>query len=452
MLDLPNIFSDHMVIQQEQPVPIWGRALPNAEVTVLFREQTAQTTASAKGEWKLNLQPEPASFTPAELVVRSATTVKRFGDVLVGEVWLASGQSNMEWAVANSLDADIEILAARHPAIRIHEIERTIASEPAFTNPATWEVCSSETIRDFSAVAYAFGRDLRQILQVPIGLIDATWGGTPAIAWTRESAFSCHPLLTEKAKEWEEDPEADPESPHRPGSLANGMLAPVAPYAIRGAIWYQGEADAGWKPDQYDDRLEVMIGDWRDWWKIPGMPFGIVQLAGYLEPKTEPANDPWPQLRESQRDLARELPHTGLAVAIDIGEVDDIHPRDKRTVGRRLARWALADVYDRIELRGGPEVDSVDWSEDSVTLTFTQTGSGLKPLDGPPLNGFTLSGTAGIFHRADAEILDSRTIRVKAAEVSEPVHLRYGWQNNPVSANLGNEERLPASPFEVIKN
>jgi sialate O-acetylesterase len=500
-LEMPGIFSDHMVLQQQRPVPLWGKADPGTTVTVIFGDQSSTAQTNADGTWQVWLQALTASFEPQTLVVQAGDKQLQFTDVLVGEVWLASGQSNMQWRIRQSLDADLEVLLANHPAMRLYQVSQVASDRPRFSDAAVWQLCSPETIAEFSAVAYHFGRDLRGILDVPVGLINASWGGTPAIAWTREAAFTGDPLFAEKLAEWQEllanydenlatwkskldawlkanqlvlegDESTDgadvkvvslrrtrqlgaprepmgPDSPHRPASLANGMLATVAPYAVRGAIWYQGETDAGWAPAQYAERLRVMIEDWRRWWQIDDLHFGIVQLAGYMRTKDAPADDPWPHLRESQRRAARDIPHCGLAVTIDIGEANDIHPQNKQTVGRRLARWALTDVYNRLSLRGGPELETAAFNDATVQLTFQQTGSGLHIIDGHELGGFTLAGEDGVFHAAQARIENPSTIIVSSELVTQPVHLRYAWQNNPTDANLGNKQRLPASPFEV---
>lgn len=647
-LVLPSVFSDHMVLQQQRPLPIWGKAAAGATVEVTFRDCHVTVEVSAEGRWQATLEPQEASFEPAQLVVTDGRQTLRFNDVLVGEVWLCSGQSNMQWPLHQVKDGDLEMLAANHPAMRLFTVPNVTSQEPLFTCEADWQICSEQTVGVFSAVGYYFGRDLRQVLEVPVGLIDASWGGTPAIAWTREQVFEQHPLLVERKAEWDdivanypqryaqwqeeieewkagereviifhEDPgvadecrefhlpqlddrawetvflpsnwdetiavfdgavwfrqEFDlpeamrgqpltfssgpiddfdkiwvngtyiggiddvalspwemareypipaeattgptlsiairifdrfggggllgtprqfkvsaengdsiglagdwkyfiesrlepaygpaalasagappeppsPNSPHRPACLANGMLATVAPYAVRGTIWYQGESDAGWEPSAYGERLRVMLEDWRQWWQIEDMPVGIVQLANYLEPKAEPSNDPWPRLRESQRQLVQAMPHTGLAVAIDIGEADDIHPRNKQEVGRRLSRWALADVYGQLTLRGGPELESAMFEGAVVRLKFRSTGTGLKALNGFKLRGFTLAGADGAFYHAEAVIENPTTLAVSSGAVAEPVHVRYAWQNNPAEANLGNQERLPASPFEV---
>lgn len=649
-LSLPSIFSDHMVLQRDQPIPVWGKGTPGSSVRVEFKRQSVSTVVEDDGNWRVDLAAEAPSFTPANLTIISDENRRRFQDVLVGEVWLCSGQSNMGWTTARSKDADMEIQMARLSGIRLYKVKQVASVSPHFSSEAMWEVCSPETIPSFSAVGYQFGLHLQRVLGMPIGLVQATWGGTPAIAWTRAGVFDKHPLLMEKAREWEgytgsyddqllawkekvnewmkennlsfgiEDPgiakiaetwhqaalndfawdpielpavfeqdigdingavwfrrrielpmsirgrdltlalgtmsdfdktwvngvligetgpevanarEVDrrytiparltrggelaiairifdqgeeggftgearsmlvvgttsavrlagrgwvyqierelessfneatlreypdappkppsPDSPHRPASLANGMLAPVAPYALRGAIWYQGESDTNWAPDQYDERLRVMIDDWREWWGNEQLQFGVVQLANFMRPKVGPSDDNWPKLRESQRRLVQSLPHSGLVVTIDLGEMNDIHPLNKQGVGRRLARWALTDVYGKLQLRGGPEVREADFSGREVRITFDQVGSGLHIMDAYALGGFTVAGADGIFYPAEAEINESNQVIVQSTTVPRPIHVRYGWQNNPVEASLTNKERLPASPFEIRK-
>jgi len=352
-----------MVLQRGRPIPVWGMGTPGDTVTATFGDDRAETRIAADGDWELTLPARPASFQPATLVLATAKQRVEIRDVLVGEVWLCSGQSNMEWSVAAAKDADLERLAARHPAIRLYHLEREAARTPRFGNPAVWKVCSPETIGSFSAVA-----------------------------------------------------------------------------------------NAGWEPARYDERLRVQIEDWREWFRQKEMPFGIAQLANFLEPKQTPSDDPWPRLREAQRDLAASDPSIGLVVAIDLGEADDIHPRTKQEVGRRFARWALADVYGLLDLRGGPELRRARFGNEAVELEFEQVGDGLKALDGPPLEGFTLAGPDGEFHPAEARIREDGTAVVRSEAVPRPVHLRYGWQNNPARANLGNQARLPATPFEAKKD
>lgn len=490
-LEMPRVFSDHMVLQQGQPLPVWGKAEPGSNITVSFGKQSVKTTADAQGAFRAELAAVPASATPAEMTVSSGAKTLTFTDVLVGEVWLCSGQSNMQWDVKGALDGDIETLSAGPSHIRLLNVERITATEPRFSSDAVWTISDPQSIARFSAVAYHFGSSLEAALDVPVGLIHSSWGGTPAIAWTRPQAFDRHPLLQARSAEWEKGlaerprlmaewekkltnwkkdrgipqetkiskkthPDApqppnlpfEPGSPHRPGVLANGMLAPIAPYALRGAIWYQGESDAAWEPSRYHERLEVMFSDWREWWGNPELAVGIVQLASFMPAKTGPSDDPWPNLRESQRQYTLRDPRSGLAVAIDAGEADDIHPYDKHIIGRRLARWALAKVYGKNIPAGGPIPQKAEFGA-QVNITFDQPGSGLRALNGSPLGGFTVAGEDGVFHPAAARIEGKNRVIVSSPAVTAPRHVRYAWQNNPVDANLVSKERLPAVPFEL---
>ena len=490
-LELPTIFSDHMVLQQGQPLPVWGRAEPGSHVAVTFGQQEVKTVTDAAGHWMATLAPETASAIPGSLQVRSGIKQAVFTDVLVGEVWLCSGQSNMQFTVGQSLNADITPLTGENPLLRLYLVDRVASTTPRFSAKATWSEADPAAIRAFSAVGFYFGSVLQPILGVPVGLIAASWGETPAIAWTRPEVMDQHPLLLQNVAEYEEGikkfperfaaylekcaqwnkakgkpPEAkvdhwtfrdapkpppyDPDGPKRPGNLANGMLAPVAPFALRGVIWYQGENDTKWVPEKYHERLAVMVKDWRVWWNNPSLAFGLVQLASHMLPVDGPSDDPWARLRESQRKFVRDDPHAGMAVAIDVGEGNDIHPLDKETVGQRLARWALADIYGKISLRGGPEPVEAEFS-DKVRIRFASVGSGLWVLQGGGLQGFTLAGADGVFHAAQAKIKDLETVEVSSPAVAAPESVRYAWAINPRGANLSNKQRLPAGTFELTK-
>lgn len=498
-LELPAVFSDNMVLQQEQPVRVWGRAEPGASVEVQFAGQAASTTADSEGNWSLSLETMGASFEDREFVVSGGDKKIVFKNVLVGEVWLASGQSNMGFEVRKAVDADIHKLGASDPYLRLNKVAFNPSPEPAFSSCNTWTPDSSESAEYFSAVGYQFACDLRKTLQVPVGVIMSSVGGTPSIAWTRPQAVAENPVLKVKLDEWDaalahydedqaaweiaydkwckergvaradddwrefnrhkrqgapEKPEG-PNSTQRPGNLANGMISPVAGYTIRGAIWYQGEADAHWDPQSYDQRLKTMIEDWREWWGAD-FPFGIVQLPQLGKAKTQPANESWPKIRECQRRVAAADPNTGLVVTVGLGEANDIHPANKIPVGRRLARWALADVYGRIDLRGGPEIESAVREGSSIILIFSQTGSGLRVNDLHELGGFTASDSetepsewSTNCYPVEAALRSETEVELTIPEGKNPVRVRYGWQANPADANLTNQERLPASPFEM---
>jgi sialate O-acetylesterase len=490
-LEMPTIFSDHMVLQQGQPLPVWGRAGVGASVTVVFGKQSVVAVADAEGHWKATLAAETANATPATLQVRSGDKELTFKDVLVGEVWLCSGQSNMQMSVGQSLNADLTALGGSRPLLRLYLVDRVASTTPRFSANTTWTPTDSKTISAFSAAGFHFGSVLQSTLDVPVGLIAASWGATPAIAWTRPAVLDQHPLLIQHVAEWEEGmkkfperfaayeakcaewnkskgrpPEAkvdhwsnpgapkpppfDPNGSQRPGNLANGMLATVAPFAIRGVIWYQGENDTAWVPEKYHERLRVMVTDWRNWWNHPTLAFGVVQLASHKFPVDGPSDDPWPRLRESQRQFVRNDPHAGLAVAIDVGEGNDIHPFDKETVGQRLARWALTDIYKKISLRGGPEPVGATFGE-TVSIRFESVGGGLWVFNGGDLQGFTLAGADGVFHEAKAEIKGKDTVEVSCPSVPAPQTVRYAWAINPRGANLSNKQRLPAGTFELVR-
>ena len=495
-LELPTVLGDHMVMQREIPAPIWGLAEPGDTITVTFAGQIRETIAAPDGSWQVNLDPLPASAAPRTLSVHSRGEDRTLdcGDVLVGDVWLCSGQSNMQWPVHSARDADIEIRTAGYPEIRLYQVDRATSQVPRFSARATWRACSPDTIGTFSAVGYSFGRDLHHVLEIPVGLIDSSWGGSPAEAWTRVETLAAHevtrPILRRwerlladypaRLKQWEVDMAIDkrqppalgpnepgraprkpqgPDSNHRPGNLAEGMIAPVVPFGIRGAIWYQGEANAG-RAYQYRTLLPMMIRDWRERWRLPPspdsgapwkrFPFGIVQLANFLAPDTAPTDSPWPHLRDAQRHTAETDPAAGLAVVIDLGEADDVHPRNKQDVGRRLARWALADVYHLPDIaRGGPEYLDFSIEGDTVTVRFRTNAGALKVHNGWTLNAFTIAGADRTWRPARAQIVGNDTVAVSSDQVPAPVAVRYAWSNNPVDANLVNESQLPAGPFRT---
>ena len=493
-LELPNIFSDNMVLQCEMPVRIWGKGKPGATVEVYFAGQKVSTQTGPDGKWVIFLEPLEVSFEESELKVACGDEERIFRNILVGEVWLGSGQSNMQWSVEMSGDSDILLLGANDPYLRLHKVNYAVSREPLFSDRWNWVSDKAESTRHISSVAYQFARDMRATLQVPVGIINASVGGTPSIAWTRGEAISQSPQLQAKDDEWEaklarydedllrwekayaawleekgikhEDynqhrfqgapwkPEAA-NSPNRPASLANGMIAPIAGYSMRGVIWYQGEEDAKWDPANYDQRLKVMIEDWRQWWGKERLPFGIVQLANLQFPQKQPTNGPWANIRECQRRVALSDPMIGLVVTTDIGEANDIHPRDKFTVARRLSRWALTDVYGKLKLAGGPEIESAVKEGSTVLLRFNQTGEGLHLMDAHQLGGFTASDslTEAIgetdFYFVKAHIRSKAEVSLDIPAGKNPVRIRYGWQSNPIKANLSNKERLPASPFEI---
>ena len=618
---LHGLFSDHMVLQRDVPVPVWGWAEPGQKVNVAFAGKSAEAVAGADGKWTARLGPSPAGG-PFTLEVTGPKTAT-LQDVLVGDVWICSGQSNMEWVVANSDRPQEEIAAANHPNIRLYTVPKRIAAGPCAQVKSDWKVCSPETVGGFSAVGYFFGRDLERELGVPIGLINSSWGGTvaqawvdagalaklddfrPALAGVAERVAATQPdrgrFLAESAawsrkndpgqagppgwadpglddsdwksmdlpRRWEDGglpdfdgiawfrkevilPDAwagkalvldlgpiddrdatwvngaevgrthfylpprqyavpaglakagrnviavsvldvagnggingkagdmrlrlagdDSEAPiplagawkykvaaplaslpsppqeARPNPnevtvLSNGMIAPLVPFALRGAIWYQGESNAS-NAAQYRRLLPALINDWRDRFGVGRFPFYIVSLANFMNTKPEPAESSWAELREAQYLASQAVPNSAVALAIDIGDAKDIHPRNKQDVGRRLALDALALTYGRPVEYSGPVFQSATAEGNALRLSFDHTGGGLVAKGDGPLKGFAVAGEDGKFAWADAKI-DGDAVVVSSPKVEHPRTVRYAWVDNP-EANFANKAGLPALPF-----
>ncbi len=619
-IELPVIFSDHMVLQRDQNIKIWGKATPDEKVRVTFNQQKAEIIAEEDSSWQVTLAPEPAGG-PFELTISGENTIT-LSDILVGEVWLASGQSNMEWPLQATNNAEAEIAAANDDQLRLFTVRKSVAGSPQTVIPSDgWALTNPDNIASFSAVAFFFGRTLRQSLDVPVGLIHSSWGGTPAEAWTSATSLIEHPDYTEAVETiqanpsaydlmmsmenwlkaiqendqgftgdtpawaaadfddsnwstmslpglWEEDalPDYDgsvwfrrtislpdgwqdkdltlklamvddldqtwvngdlvgttdqynapreytvPAStlkagdnvivirvldtgggggiwgeaedmtlgpadgsmramplagdwkyreaidfnaakiPPRPGGqqnsptvLYNAMIHPLLPYTIKGAIWYQGESNAS-RAHQYQSLFPMMIEDWREKWGYT-LDFHFVQLANFTALQQNPSEaQDWPELREAQT-MALDLPNTGMAVTIDIGEADDIHPRNKQDVGYRLAQSALKVSYGQEIMPAGPLYKDFSVDGNEIRITFENADNGLKTSDGGPVKGFAIAGEDQQFQWADTRIEGSQVI-VSNPRVPYPVAVRYGWANNPI-VNLYNTEDLPASPFRT---
>lgn len=643
-LRLPAVFSDHMVLQRERPVRVWGWADAGAAVSVAFAGQTVQTEADDDGAWRVALEPLEASAESRELVIESGGERVAFGDVLVGEVWLCSGQSNMQWPIKTSwatLPGADEIVAdADRPMIRLLDVPRSVRPEPIEdTEAMSWVHCTPETAGPFSAVAYFFGRDLQEALGVPVGLIHSSWGGTSIEAWMSEQAIESDPATATVLEHWgpalaqlrkalsefedrkaagtlppdryltdpgdaeaeaaqyaaadfddaswsdatlpgyfETDQELydgiiwyrkqvslpvsmrgkalalelgpiddmdhtylngelvgrcevynedrhypvpaaltdadtltlavrvfdnfgtggvwgkpqqmrliDPDQPdlavplagtwrmhvehkleaatggalvpvgvpglrppHIPTVLYNTMIHPLTPLTLRGAIWYQGESNAG-RGKQYEALLTQLIADWRDRFDNDELYFGIVQLAGFMPVADEPTDPDWARLRDAQLKVYRDVQRTGLAVTIDIGDPDDIHPGNKWDVGKRLAHWALHDAYGRDLPPSGPLYNNEDVVivGSNVRITFDFVGDGLKTTDGQPPSDFIIAGDDKVWHWADAKIVGKDTVEVWSDQVSSPVAVRYLWSNSPRNANMTASNGMPAVPFRT---
>jgi sialate O-acetylesterase len=447
-LALASIFSDHMVLQRDLNAPVWGTAAPGATVTVEIAGQNQEATADDQGKWRLKLEPMKASSEPLELSVSSGDEAVRLNNVVVGDVWVASGQSNMEWHVNLSDNPEKEIAAADWPEIRIVDVPNVAKDESADSfESAGWKAVTPDTIPQFSAVAYFFGRELHEHLDVPIGLIGTNVGGTPMESWTnREALESSETFRDETAQSFAPPSTNDvandrkAKAMHLPARLYNGMVAPIIPYGIKGAIWYQGESNAG-RHQQYAELSKLMITGWRNQWGQGDFPFLLVQLAAW-----EPGGDNWPPLREAQFETLK-VPNTGMAVAIDIGHATDIHPKDKQTVGRRLALAARAIAYGEKVVHSGPVYRDMSSSDGKIALSFDSIGGGLK-AEGE-LRGFEIAGADGKYVPAKATIEGDKVI-VSSDAVAEPKMVRYNWAAFP-DGNLYNAEGLPAVPFRTSK-
>lgn len=455
---LASIFGDSMVLQQELAVPVWGWADPGEKVSVSFGDQTQQTTADQEGRWQVALDPLSADAEGKTLKVTASNSIE-LDDVLVGEVWICSGQSNMEWGVGGALNAKEEIAAADHPKIRLFDVQGHLTSPVAKqTAPGQWKVCQPDAVGGFSAVGYYFGRRLHSELNVPIGLVGSNWGGTRIEPWTSPDGFESVPELeaiAEQVNAYDENTKVQGGSP---SAIYNAMIHPLAPFAMRGAIWYQGESNGG-EGESYYHKKQALVNGWRKIFQ-PNLAFYWVQLANWKQPTEDPAGgDGWARIREAQRK-SLNIDHTGMAVIIDIGEANDIHPRNKQDVGWRLAQWALHQTYGKSDLvPSGPLYDGHRVDGDSIRISFDHVGSGLivgkkealeptQEVKDGQLQRFAIAGADKQWHWAEAKI-DGNEVVVSSPDVPEPVAVRYAYSMNPVGANLYNREGLPASPFRT---
>lgn len=430
-LQLAAPFQSRMVLQRGRELRITGQDLPGTRIRIELAAVHGEATVAADGRFEVVL-PALAAGGPHRLDVRGSSTVQ-LDDVLVGEVWIASGQSNMHWSLSQ-VGAEDAIATAADPELRLLQLPRRASAEPlSDLGGATWLGADRATAGDFSAVAYYFARELRARLRVPVGIVQVSWGGTYAEAWTRAAALPESMRAEPPAKE----------ERHRPGQLWNGMLAPLLPLPVRGVIWYQGESNTG-RATQYRTLFPLLIRDWRAAFGQPELPFLFVQLANF---RSRRSSEDWPELREAQRQTLA-LPVTGMAVAIDIGDPDDIHPKNKLDVGRRLALQARKLVYGEAGLvADGPVLAGAARADAAARLRFGSIGDGLVALGGE-LRGFELAGADGVFHAAQARI-DGDSVVVIAAAVAVPQQVRYAWAADP-DATLYNSAGLPASPFRAL--
>jgi sialate O-acetylesterase len=416
---LPSVIGSRMVLQRDAPLPIWGWADPGEEVTVALGSATASTRADDKGNWQVRLPAQKADGKAHTLTVSGKNKIELTG-VLIGEVWVGSGQSNMEWPLIATHGAKEAIAAANHPNIRLFHVPKVQTKEPARDVKAEWKVCAPAAVPGFSAVLYYFGLRLHKELGVPVGLINSSWGGSPIEPWT----------VTTKGS----------------GRMHNGMIAPLMPFAVRGVVWYQGESNVG-NGLMYRDKMKALIAGWRRTWG-KDMPFYFVQIAPWAPAKGGYAPGKLPELWEAQV-ASLKIPGTGMVVTTDlVDNIRDIHPRNKKDVGNRLALWALAKDYGKKGIvYSGPLYRSLKVEGDKVTLSFAHTGGGLKSRDGKPLTEFEIAGEDDKFVPAQA-VIKGNTVVVSAKEVAHPTQVRFGWRKR-ANPNLANEKGLPASPFRT---
>ncbi len=475
---LPAIISDHMLMQRDVPVRIWGKADPGEAINVQFRGRFHPVKANSRGAWEVYLPSTPAGG-PHTLAILGQNTIS-LQDVMVGDVWIASGQSNMVWTVARSDNAQTEIAKALHPSIRLFKVKLKVSPTPLDDVEGEWMVCSPDTVKDFSAVGYFFARALQDRYRIPMGIVQSAWGGSLADAWVDRKILDSDPSLKYTLDEWDKLQAAKPkkeqeykaqlvawerasrlakkagkEAPKKPaapgpipdqwtpGGLYNAMVAPLSPYAIRGVIWYQGESNAI-RNDGYRYRhlFESMVRNWRAVWAQGDFPFLSVQLANF---QAQPPLS-WAELREAQRQTL-ELTNTAMAVTIDVGMSKDIHPTNKQDVGQRLALAARAVAYGDHLVYSGPNARMVTSEEGAARVWFDHIGRGLVAR-GRELQAFEVAGPDGWFFPGEARI-DGDTVVVKSSQIAEPSAVRYAWAEDP-PATLYNAEGLPASPFRVM--
>jgi len=485
-LTLAPVFTDHMVVQRDRPLPVWGRAAPNALITVEFAGERQSAAADASGRWRARLAPRAASAEPRVMRVSSAAESRMLTDVLVGEVWLCAGQSNMEWPLAKEVHAQEEIPRAAHRAIRL--LNPDYAGKEAGGNAFTptqvarltpedyfrgaWTTCTSEAATQFSAIGYYFAREVHAALGVPVGVINLAVGGSPAEAWMRSESLAADPGLSAlAASDWLANPaleawclqrahenldraitagEIDPRAPNhpfKPGFLWAAALEPLAPFAFRGVLWYQGESNSlrADRVRQHERLFPLLVRDWRARWGLGDFPFLYCQLSGIET--TSYHSEFWPEFRDGQRRMLTIIPNSGMVVTSDVGDPASVHPRDKLTVGTRLARLALARCYGCDLESSGPTPRSAVVREHELSVEFDHAAGGLRTGDNGSPSGFEIADATGDFAPATAKVAGS-TITLSSSRVAAPRRVRYGWQPF-IIGNLTNAAGLPTSTFAI---
>ena len=482
-IHLPDIFSDHMVLQREMMIPVWGTSNANDYIEIIIDQTSVKTKADKNGNWKAELRPMDAGG-PYELTIKDKNSQIQIVDIYVGEVWICSGQSNMEWPLEQSSEGKDETLQTNFPLIRLfqfkkkHDTYKTPYSETEmeefskgeFFHQPTWELSNPETAKSFSAVGYFFGKELFQTLQVPIGLIQAAVGGSPAQSWISKEGMEghpqlqhlvdenkiwlsseiIHPWLAERAREnWgETEVNPLPGHPFAPTYLFDSVIKKIAPFCMRGVIWYQGESNAT-HPSSYTTMMEVLLKSWRGLWNQGDFPFYFVQL-----PRIGNRNL-WPEFREAQQECLT-FPNTGMVVTIDQGHHTNVHPKEKKVIGQRLAWLALAKTYSQNIESLSPQLVNYDWNkiDRKITLHFENGYDGLKVREGEEallglfLQGYVNQGTKEVIVAPDEVVISDNTILIYYDSDFLPIYIKYAWAPYPFN-NLINSAGLPVAPFKI---
>ncbi len=429
-------FTSNAVLQRDKPIPVWGTAETDGFVKVMLGGHSVDATV-VDGKWSAEL-PAMEAGGP-HLLTLGFDSLIVLHNILIGDVWIAGGQSNMEWRMHSTLNKDEDLPLARNPNIRYMHIPVKISETPLTDTESTgWTTLKEDTAPHMSAVAYYFASMLQDSLDIPIGIIQSFRGATRVEPWTPDFALRTDPdyEIFQSRRERPTDP---------PSLLYNAMIHPITPIPSQGVIWYQGEGNAIYAK-QYQRTFPLLITSWREVWKDPDLDFLFVQLANFKAKQVNPSEaHSWPELREAQ-SMALRLPKTGMAVTLDVGEADDIHPRDKKSVGHRLARIALKQTYGRELVHSGPVYDGIGFNGNEALILFSETGSGLVMRDDFP-NGFAIAGSDSVFHWAEARITGN-TVILTSPNVPMPVAVRYAWADNPI-ISLYNAEGLPASSFRT---
>ena len=484
-LKLPAVIGDHMVLQQKQANPIWGWDAPGTKITVAFAGANYSATAGADGKWTVKLAAADANSTPQVLAI-AGTSKRLIEDVLVGEVWMCSGQSNMGFKLANDWNGDLEAASSKLPHLRLISVPRVGTQELKSDFVGRWQASTPDTAKAFSAVGFLYGRYLHEILGIPVGLIDNSWGGSAAEAWVRresiagdarfkslmvgtatreadiaagrtkaayDESMAKWKIAAETAKADGKNPPIPPPSPDawlsgnsRPGNIFAGMMNPTLGYGMKGVIWYQGESNAS-RAYEHEKLFPFLIEQWRKEWNQGDFSFYWVQLADFRAEKNEPGESDWAEMRETQTKT-QKLRNTGQAVIVDLGEGKDIHPRNKHDVAARLVRWALVKDYGLKMPYRSPEYKDLDLSGNKATVTFDCFGSTLRAFDVAEARGFAICGEDRVWHWATGKVIAPDRVEVSSARVAKPVAVRYGWADNPV-CNLFSNDGLPVTPFRT---